>query len=489
MMDSLSLNTLSKSKAIKPQFDPKTLPISIVHIGPGAFFRAHFMDYIDRLNDTNPRFGVSALSLHSRKVKDALTPQDGLYSLHLLDQTPSIKILGSLRECLFAPEDGNLWRLRLSAPTTLYVSLTITEKAYGLDKFHTPDFSGDELTHDIRNPHHPISVIGILLEGLSLRFQQSIAPFVLLSCDNLSENGSKLKTVLLALAKAQARDQDFIYWLEKELICPLTMVDSITPATNEDFQLLACENLGLNDSWPIKREAFCQFVIEDHQPDPSLGADINWAHLGAIMTSDVRPYEMAKLWMLNATHSGLAYQGCLKNYNTVAEAIEDNDLLNYATAQMRASASLLAKPPQGLDLNQYSLDLIKRFQNPMIDHKLTQIAMDGSQKLPVRILAPLKRALEQNHDIQPFVQVLAAWFGFIRKSYQTNVALQDPLNDKVWSLCSKWQALDWEPSSLISDCPIWDDELAYNPEFSNALTAALLPIMSSINKKNYEETL
>jgi len=175
-MDRLSKENFRNAKGQKPDFDPQTLPIAMVHIGPGAFFRAHLLDYMDRLNNTDARFGVSACSLHSRSIKDALTPQDGLFSLHLLDHTPSTKIIGSLRECLFAPDDGHLWRQRLSASTTLYVSLTITEKAYGLDRFHKPDLNRDDFRQDIISPHHPQSVMGILLEGLHLRHHKSIPP-------------------------------------------------------------------------------------------------------------------------------------------------------------------------------------------------------------------------------------------------------------------------------------------------------------------------
>lgn len=407
-----------------PAYDPSATGIGIVHIGPGAFFRAHQAWYTDLALKYGGDWGISVVSMRSNDLAKALTPQQGLYSLVLLDKKTEYQVVGSIRELLVAAEQYDQVLQRLAAPSSLYVTLTITEKGYCLNTSGELDLTHADIQHDLRSNAKARSAIGLLVQALALRFAANVPPFVVLSCDNLTDNGHKLRNALLTFARQ--KQPALANWLEQQLLCPCTMVDSITPATDEMLPKQLAAELGYQDNWPIKREKFCQWVIEDilpaHRPA--------WHQVGVTYTQDVKAFEKAKLRLLNAPHSALAYLGSLCGLDTVFDAMQQPQLRNFVQklAQEEIIGSFHA--PAELSPAEYSSDIFQRFDNPAIRHLLAQIAWDGSQKLPMRVFPIILDNLANGRSIQLLSLVVASWLLFIRLRYQQqpDTALVDPLS-------------------------------------------------------------
>jgi fructuronate reductase len=394
-----------------------------VHFGPGAFFRAHQAAYYDALMAKDARWGVSAVSLHSVGVRDALLPQDGLYGLAVLDVEPRLQVIGAVREVLVAPTTPDQVLARLASPSVRLVTLTVTEKGYGLDANGVLDFSDPAVRHDLEHADAvPKSVIGWLTAGLKTRRAAAVAPFVTLSCDNLTDNGGKLRRAVIAFAKASGQDK-LADWIEAAARFPSSMVDSITPATDDALRMRVATALGVEDAWPIQREAFTQWVIED-----ALGPDgPDLASVGATLTTDVRVFERAKLRLLNGPHSSLAYLGLLAGLTTVAEAIAEPRLRSFIARLMRKDIAPSLQPEAGLDLDAYSAAILSRFANPALRHELGQIAWDGSKKLPFRLLGTVGDAYAAGRSVQRLAIPIAAWMLFVRAQLANGLPLIDPL--------------------------------------------------------------
>ena len=468
----LSLATLAAAKALKPAYDPASLAIGVVHFGPGAFHRAHQAAYFDALAVTDPRWGICGVSLHSTGVRDALEPQDGLYTLAILDVAISYRIIGAMREVLVGPEDIEVVFERLTRPAVSLVTSTVTEKGYCL----APDFSLDlqhpDIVHDLANPKTPKSFIGYITEGLRRRRAAGLKPFVLIPCDNLPKNGERLKAAVTVFAGQS--DSELARWIWDELQCPCTMVDSITPATDDDLRQRVSEATGLEDAWPIQREAFTQWVIEKHTHDG--GPD--WQSVGVTLTDNVPAYERAKLRLLNGPHSTLAYMGLHRGYASVSEAMQDAELADIVRKLMIEDVVPLLEAPEGLDLIAYSEDILKRFRNPAIVHKLSQIAWDGSQKLPIRILSSLTEALDRGQYIGRLCLPLAAWMRFIRSKAVTGDALTDPLAVELITVGAACQDDVSDVSRFLAMRSVFPQDLATDATFITAIEATYRQLLA-----------
>lgn len=417
------LSSLSRwpAKIAWPSYDRAKTRAGIVHIGPGAFHRAHQAPAFEALLRTDSRWGIIGVSLHSPDVRDALAPQEGLYTLALLDEEVSFRVIGSIKEVIVASENPEAALAALTSPETELVTLTVTEKGYCLDASGQLDTLHPDIKADTATPTHPRSTPGYLAEALFRRFRAGRRPFVLLSCDNLVDNGRKLSAAVSALARAQEREAEFLLWLSHKLASPRTMVDSITPATDDALRERVEKALGVRDRWPVQREAFTQWVIER---DPRL-PDLDWEAAGVTLADDVSAYERAKLRILNASHSSLAYQGLLRGQETVAQAIADPELAAFVRGLMEEDVSPGLSLP---DLPAYREAVLKRFRNPEIKHYLLQIAWDGSQKLPNRLFGLIDEAMKAGRPVARPARTVAAWFLFLRKK-AVNPAdkLVDPL--------------------------------------------------------------
>lgn len=410
------------SDVAKPRYDRAKVVTGVVHLGPGAFHRAHQAPVFERLLERDPRWGITGISLHSPDVRDALQPQNGLYTLALLDDETSFQVVGAIREILVAPEDPAAVLRRLTAADTKIVTLTITEKGYCLDPAGALDVSHPDIKADIATPRHPCSAIGYLAEALDRRYAARLAPFAMIPCDNLSGNGRKLAMGVTTLARAQQRDSGFLSWLTHTLVSPSTMVDSITPASDDALRDRVEATLGVRDRWPVQREAFTQWVVE---ADPRL-PDIGWEAAGVTLSNDVAAHERAKLRVLNASHSALAYLGLLRGHETVADAMADPDLASFVHALMDDLGAGLT-----IDAGAYKQAVLKRFHNPAIRHLLSQIAWDGSQKLPNRVLPYIEEAAARGWPMENAARVIAGWFMFLRARSRHDVKLVDPLAPRL----------------------------------------------------------
>jgi fructuronate reductase len=410
----------ARSGTILPTYNRDATRFGIVHIGPGAFHRAHQAYYVDTLLHSDKRWAISALSLKSTGLRDALKDQQGLYTLVELGAAPRARVIGAIRELLVGSTDAEAAFARLVSRDIRLVSLTVTEKGYCLDARNQLDVGNADIVHDLANPSRPRSTIGWIVEALARRRAAGNPPFTVLSCDNLPQNGTVLHRALVAFA-AQ-RDAGLAQWIEAEVVCPKTMVDSITPATDDALRAKARSLTGLTDEWPIQREPFTQWVIEDL---PAM-RDADWQSVGVTLAKDVGVHDRAKLRILNGSHSTLAYVGSLRGHESVADAMRDEQLAKFVELLMTEDLGPSLGATPGLDVGHYISAVLARFRNPGIRHLLSQIAWDGSKKLPVRIVTTMTEALQAGRPIHRLAVPLAAWMRFISRQAKAGVAIVDP---------------------------------------------------------------
>ncbi|MBB3835626.1 fructuronate reductase [Xanthomonas arboricola] len=412
---------------LTPSYDLKKTTIGIVHLGAGAFHRAHQAVYIDDLLAEDPTWAICAVSLHSPHVRDALRPQDGLYTLALLDEHPQLRIIGAIREVLCAADEQATVLVRLSDPAVRLVTLTVTEKGYCLAG-DTLDLTHPDIVHDIAHPTAPRSAIGYLVAGLQQRMHDGTAPFTVLSCDNLADNGVLLQRAVVRLA--EQNDRALAAWIAQHVAFPRSMVDSITPATDDALRAHVQDQLGVHDAWPIQRERYSQWVIEDR----FCNGRPAFERAGVTLSDDIAGYARAKLRLLNAPHSALAYLGSLLHLETVADAMRHPELAAFVETLMRDDIVPTLQPMPGFNPQHYIDAILARFRNPAIRHLLAQIAWDGSQKIPVRLLGTIGDALAAGRPIDRVCLPVAAWLHFVRRQAGIGVALVDPLNDALGAL-------------------------------------------------------
>jgi fructuronate reductase len=454
-------------EVLRPNYDRTSTRIGTVHFGPGAFHRAHQAFYFDRLLEQDASRAICAVSLKTSSVRDALAPQDGLYTLIELDAAPTVRVIGAIREVLVAAEDPAAVSRRLAAPNTSLVTITVTEKGYCLDGAGELDVDHPDIVHDLLSPEAPRSLIGWLALGLRLRYERGLAPYLVVSCDNLSDNGSRLRRAVLAFAAR--RDRALADWIEERTRFPRTMVDSITPATDAALRSRVAQSLGLQDAWPVQRERFVQWVVEETdftmQPD--------WASVGVTLSRDVSAHERAKLRLLNGAHSALAYLGLLAGLETVAQAMAEPALRAFIERLMIEDIQPTLTVPRGEELAAYRQSILQRFENLGMRHQLEQIACDGSQKLPIRILGTVADAIRAHHPLARLALPIAAWMHFIRSRVATATPIIDPLGEQL-AACGQRTTGDSRPDlPMFLNLPgVFSASLARNAEFVQALGGA-----------------
>lgn len=408
----LSSATLSRvsSSVAKPRYDRNAQDCGIVHIGLGAFHRAHQAVYTDdAMNDGDRDWSITGVSLRSAAVQAQLALQDGFYTVRERQGDNSrIRLIGAVRQVLVAPENPAAVVDALAHPHTRIVTCTVTEKGYCRDRDGRLDHTSPELASDLAADTAPKTLYGFLVSALSVRRRSGLPGITLLCCDNLARNGEQL-AALLGEFIGQA-DPDLLAWFHEHCRCPSSMVDRIVPATTAADRAQTERDMGVRDEATISTEPFRQWVIEDN----FAGSRPRWEAGGAQFVCDVAPFEAAKLRMLNGAHSALAYLGLARGHECVHQAIDDPILRPLIEHLMRQEAAPSLSYTAGLDLDGYAGALIARFSNKALQHRLAQIAMDGSQKIPQRWLQTLKIQEAKGQDCPALLQALAAWIIFLR---------------------------------------------------------------------------
>ncbi|MDO9369201.1 MAG: mannitol dehydrogenase family protein [Sphingopyxis sp.] len=410
----LNPDTPLPASAQTPAYDRAAQAAGIVHIGIGAFHRAHQAVYTDDAMTAGDRdWGIIGVSLRSADVAAQLNPQHGLYTVSTRSAAGSeLRLIGAVARVLVASDDPQAVIAAIAAPTTHIVSFTVTEKGY----LRRADGS-----LDLAAAMSASSLYRFVAAGLAARKAAGLPGLTLLSCDNLANNGAVLRGLMREYLAAY--HSDLSAWFDSECTCPATMIDRIVPATTDADRAAVAATLGARDDGAVVTEGFSQWVIEDDFAGPRP----RWEAVGAELVADVAPYETAKLRMLNGAHSALAYIGLGRGHDYVHQAIADPAIRPVIERLMRDEAAPTIDAAPGQDIAAYADALLDRFGNPALHHRLVQIAMDGSQKIPQRWLETLAWHQARGQGCPSLEAAVAAWIAFLRGDH----VIDDPLADKL----------------------------------------------------------
>jgi fructuronate reductase len=457
----------------RPRYDRAKINTGIVHLGIGAFFRAQQAPYFDdALESGDLAWGILGASLRSPNTRDALAPQDCLYTLMQRGRAGSdFRVIGALGGVLVAPEDPARLSRALADPAVRIVTLTITEKGY----CHDPatgklEEAHADIRHDLKSPQAPRSAIGFVVEALARRRAAGVAPFTLVACDNLPSNGRTLHGLLARFA--ELRDRELGRFVANEVACPSTMLDRIVPATTAENRAEVARALGLEDAWPVVAEPFSLSVIEDRFPAgrPPFASD------EVKLVADVAPWERMKLRLLNGSHSTLAYLGYLAGYETIADTMADADFVALISDLMDEEVTPTLNIPPGADFAGFRRSVPERFANPALKHRCWQIAMDGSQKLPQRLLDTARDRLKAGAAVDRIALAVAAWMRYVtgRDENGAPIDVRDPLSARLRRIAdAAGPFAERLAPALLAVEEIFGKDLAAHPRFAAPVTAAL----------------
>ncbi|MCA0424941.1 MAG: mannitol dehydrogenase family protein [Proteobacteria bacterium] len=430
-LDSTSLNSLPRS-VIRPGYDRSAVTPGIVHLGVGAFHRAHQAVMVeDRLAAGETGWGIVAASLRAADTAEALNPQNGLYTLGVRDGSGTqLRVIGAISEVIVATSARERLLAAMTDPRVCIVSLTVTEKGY----CHDPATGALNETHpgiiaDLANPHRPATAPGLVVEALARRRAEGTEPFTVLCCDNLPSNGVTVRRVVSRFGAL--RDPELGEFIAGEVAFPATMVDRIVPATTDEDRAMVAATLGVRDAWPVMSEPFTQWVIEDRFP----AGRPRFEDAGAEITTDVAPYERMKLRLLNGTHSTMAYLGQLAGLETIADTISTPTFARFIRRLMDEEITPTVPGFSEDQLTRYKDALITRYANPALRHRTAQIAMDGSQKLPQRLIGTMRDQLAAGRSIALLGLAVAGFIRFMTGTGERGSAL--PINDPMAATFSK----------------------------------------------------
>ena len=469
-LNTLNLKALAaRGAALVPAYDRGELAPGIVHLGLGAFHRAHQAVYTDAaLAAGDLRWGIVGVSLRRPDTQDALAPQDYLYTVAVRDADgEDLSVIGALTASLVAPQVPQVVLAAMANSRCHIVSLTVTEKGYCHDpatralRFDHPD-----ILHDLAHADAPRSAIGFIVRAIALRRANGRAPFTVLSCDNLPSNGDTTRELVLAFAGAI--DAELADWIARLGAFPNSMVDRIVPRTTDEDRARIATSLGADDAWPVMTEPFSQWVIEDRFAGPRP----RWQDAGATLVMRAEPYENAKLRMLNGCHSTLAYLGELIGYETVDQAMQDTHLSNFIESMMRDEIEPTLERP---GLPAYRAELLARFRNPALKHKLRQIAMDGSQKMPQRLLGTIRERLAGGAGCDRLCFALAGWLRYQvgRDDVGRTYSISDPLADDFRAAATSTDDVAAQVRALLQIEAVFGTDLPAHPLFVASLTRHL----------------
>ena len=451
MTTRLSLQTLPRiDPQHHPAVDPLGLTCGIVHLGIGAFHRAHQAVYTEAAAAAtgSSEWGICGVSQRSTTVLDTLAPQDFLYTVFERERDDTVlRVIGSVRDIVFAGADPDAVVARLAAPETQVISMTVTEKGYHADLATGSLQVDDEVRADLSG-RAPRTAVGQLVRGLERRRAQDAGPVTVVPCDNVPSNGRTVETVVrdyLHLLPAGSVD-GLEEWIAEHVSFPSTMVDRIVPATSEETVRAVQRRLGVRDEAALLTETFTQWVIEDR----FAGGRPAWESAGVTFTDDVTPYELMKLRLVNASNSALAYLGLLCELPHISDAVEVPELASFADALMRREMAPTIDAPAGVDLEAYCSEIVTRFANPWLLHRTRQVAMDGTQKIPQRLVRPIAEHRAAGREPVLAALTVAAWMEYVRHAAEGAYpwSLEDPLAEELTAAAT---GAGGSPERLVSD--------------------------------------
>ncbi|WP_417527794.1 mannitol dehydrogenase family protein [Marinomonas shanghaiensis] len=471
-------------KTTNSLYEPEKVDVGIVHIGLGAFHRAHQAVYIEKNLNRNQGgdWGICAVNIRSNsQLVDELKANGCRYHIAEYQDSQNVELreINAIRDALFAGTDKEPLFEKLVSPKTKIVTLTVTEKGYYLapaDKTLRQD--DPSIQHDIQNPASPKTAPGILVEALYRRKESALPPFTILSCDNMPNNGSLTRRAVCELAAH--RSAEFAKWIEDNVAFPSSMVDRIVPAMSEASRERLQKELDCHDQNAVMCEAFSQWVVEDNFPQ----GRPDWEHDGVQMVKDVHPFETMKLRLLNGSHSLLAYVGLAAKYKTVAQAVADEKFASLIRHYMGFEAAPTLDLPQEVQVQTYIDSLVSRFANDSLQHQLSQIAMDGSQKIPQRWLNGAEERLANDvkqGDLNATALGVAAWLFYVHgEDLEGNqYKVDDPMAQTLSELHDRFA----DPESLVREAlklnDIFSTTLSQSEMFSRAVLNAYQTIISS----------
>ena len=467
-----------------PTYDRSRLRTGIVHFGVGGFHRAHEAMYLDRLMNAGQALdwaicGVGVMPA-DRRMREALGAQDGLYTLVVKapDGTLDARVVGSIKEYLFAPDDPAAVVDKMASPEVRIVSLTVTEGGYNFNAV-TGEFDADnpDVRHDLRPGAAPRTVFGLITAALRLRRDRGLPPFTVMSCDNIQGNGDAARRSFVAYA--MLLDPELAVYVEQSVHFPNSMVDRITPVTTDDDRDDVRKHFGVDDAWPVVCEPFTQWVLED-----SFGAGRPpFEEAGVQVVADVEPYELMKLRLLNASHQALCYFGYLAGYRLVHDVAQDPLFAGFLLAYMEREATPTLEPVPGVDLLDYRHRLIDRFSNSQVKDTVARLCAESSDRIPKWVLPVIRHNLDSGGDIIRATAVVASWARYAEGTDEQGEPIEvvDRLRDTLTAAARRQRA---EPLAFIENREVFGD-LVDNERFVSAYRS----VLSSLHHKGARATL
>ncbi|GAA1591920.1 mannitol dehydrogenase family protein [Kribbella hippodromi] len=465
------LDALGNDVAV-PSYDRATVTPGIVHFGVGGFHRAHQAMYLDRLMSDGKAldWGIVGIGVlpQDRRMYDVLSAQDHLYTLVIKhpDGTLEPRVIGSIVDYLFAPDDREAVLARMVDPATRIVSLTITEGGYHVNQVTGElDASDPALAADLEPGATPGSAFGFIVEALRRRRDAGVPPFTVMSCDNIPGNGQVARKMLVSFARL--KDAALADWLAAEVRFPNCMVDRITPVTTDADREALAERFGIEDGWPVVCEPFTQWVLEDEFG----GVRPPYEDVGVQIVEDVEPYELMKLRLLNASHQALAYLGFLSGYRYAHEVCQDKLFVDFLLGYMDNEGTPTLPAVPGVDLDRYKHQLIERFANPEVRDTLARLCAESSDRIPKWLLPVVREQLAAGREITRSVLVVASWARYAEAVDEQGQPIEvvDRLRD---TLVERARHNRDDPLVFISDPDLFGD-LASDERFVTPYKAAL----------------